>query len=158
MNSPKVIAVFRGEWRFLSNFYPAEVHYDGMVYPSVEHAYQAAKTLSSAWREHIRKALTPGSAKYFGALVTLRPNWEEEKLTIMEGLLQDKFSTEPLRSQLLATGDAILIEGNTWGDRFWGVCGGKGENHLGRLLMKVRSQLQEERAPLEEASEILRGV
>ena len=60
----------------------------------------------------------------------------------MRDLLRQKFAREPLRSQLLATGEAKLIEGNHWGDTFWGVCRGQGENHLGMLLMKAREEIR----------------
>ena len=52
------------------------------------------------------------------------------------------YQNDDLADCLVDTGDQPLIEGNTWGDRFWGVCGGTGMNHLGRLLMEVREELQ----------------
>jgi len=138
-----VIQEFQGKYRFLSSFYPAEVELDGITYPTVEHAYQAAKTLDSAQREFIRSALRPGSAKRWGKLIQpLRPYWEETKIDIMCQLVRQKFNKEPLKSQLLATGDAELIEGNTWGDKFWGKFRGEGKNHLGQILMRVREELQ----------------
>jgi ribA/ribD-fused uncharacterized protein len=134
---------FAGLFRFLSNFYPALVVLDGVVYPSVEHAYQAAKSTNGAVREHIRIAPTPAVAKRYGREVLLRPDWESVKIQYMKHLVWQKFSThELLGTLLLATGDAELVEGNTWNDRFWGVCRGVGENWLGRILMDVRVVLR----------------
>lgn len=136
-----VIGPFQGDYRFLSNFWPAPVVLDGHEYPTVEHAYQAAKTTCPYQRQFIRSAPTPGQAKRRGRRVDLRPGWDHMKVEVMEGLLRQKFAREPLRSKLLATSPRELIERNTWGDQFWGVCNGQGENHLGRLLMKVRAEL-----------------
>ncbi len=138
-----MIDSFRGEHRWLSNFYPAEVQYEGVMYPSLEYAFQAAKTLNLAQRRLIRGAPTSGKAKALGRTVRLRPDWEEVKLEIMAELVEDKFTRHyPLTQRLLGTGDQEIVEGNVWGDRFWGVCDGKGENHLGRILMAVRDELR----------------
>lgn len=136
------ITSFRGRYRFLSNFWVVSVIYEGIRYPSVEHAYQAAKTLSKVNRRSIAMAPTAGKAKRLGRSFPLRSDWDNIKLLVMRQLLEAKFKRHELRLQLLATGDAELIEGNTWGDRFWGVCDGWGENWLGRLLMTVREELR----------------
>lgn len=69
-------------------------------------------------------------------------NWNEVKLHIMEHFVHLKFFVDRvLGCSLIATGNAQLIEGNTWNDKFWGVCDGEGENHLGKILMKVRDDL-----------------
>jgi len=133
---------FAGEYSFLSNFYPVEIVFGGESYPSVEHAYQAAKTLNLEERAWIRAAKKPGTAKKLGKTVTLRPGWNELRLRVMEELVLQKFSRDnALRAELVATGDLQIVEGNTWKDAFWGVYDGKGENHLGRILMSVRSRL-----------------
>lgn len=137
-----MIAEFNGQYRFLSNFYPCIVQYEGVQYPSVEHAYQAAKTLDTAAREVIRSCRKAGDAKRTGQGVVLRPDWEAVKIEVMRDLLWMKFSNDALQELLLATGDEELIEGNWWGDRFWGVCKGVGENHLGKLLMEIREGLR----------------
>ena len=136
---------FDADHRWLSNFWLVDVHMYGLVYPSVEHAYQAAKTLDLAAREEIRRANTPGIAKRMGQRVTLREDWADYRLMAMRGLLLRKFDPiqhTALAEKLLATGQNTLIEGNYWGDTFWGVCRGVGENHLGRLLMEVRTLLE----------------
>lgn len=152
-----VIDRFAGTYGFLSNFSAAEVSLDGESYPSVEHAFQAAKalldqtttlthpllagkTVEKRWREIIQEAETPAKAKRLGRRVTpIRPDWEEIKVQVMRDLLWQKFSPGRKHLQwLLDTRDAILIEGNTWGDVTWGVCNGQGANRLGVLLMEIR--------------------
>lgn len=143
-----MISSFRGPHRFLSNFWMAPVHFEGVIYPSTEHAFQAAKTLNEVERQYIRSCKSPTDAKRMGRKVALRPDWETAKLTIMIQLLMEKFSTHPeLKKKLLATGEVELIEGNTWHDVIWGVCmcsthRGKGKNYLGQLLMSVRTILR----------------
>ncbi len=137
-----MIDKFQGEYRFLSNFYPSPIMMFGEEYPTVEHAFQAVKTCVTSQREEIRNALTPGDAKRLGRTVSMRPNWEDTKLEAMKMLAYSKFVTHPLLAEKLrATGTAELIEGNTWGDKFWGVCDGEGENHLGRILMAIREHV-----------------
>lgn len=129
---------------FLSNFYSSTVSYDGKLYPTVEHAYQAAKTMDKNAREIIRKAKDPGEAKKLGQGVSVRHDWNEVKLDIMRHLIKDKFSNPFLTHRLLATGDAELVLNNKWNDKFWGVCRGVGENWLGKILMDVREELRKE--------------
>lgn len=135
------ITSFTGDYKFLSNFYPCNVELDGEIYPSVEHAYQAAKTLDADDRKpfHQRPLPTAGESKKLGRKLKIRPDWESVKLQVMEDLLVQKFADPILKKQLQETGDAKLIEGNYWGDDFWGVDKKKGgKNHLGKLLMKIR--------------------
>ena len=137
-----MINSFKDEYRFLSNFWPALVEFEDNVYPSVEHAYQAAKTLDQDYRERIYFAPTPSVAKILGRQAPLREDWEEVKIDIMRNLLVQKFSIFELKSKLLATGNEELIEGNWWGDTFWGVCNGVGHNMLGKLLMEIREEIR----------------
>lgn len=139
---PPPIDRFTGEHAFLSNFYSAPVEYEGVMYPTVEHAFQAQKTLDQDERLLIKAQMKPADAKRRGRDVALRADWEDVKDEIMGALVLDKFVRHPrLRERLLATGDRELIEGNTWGDTYWGVCGGEGKNQLGRILMRVRAHL-----------------
>lgn len=139
-----VIEEFRGQYRFLSNFYAAEVELDNVLYPTVEHAYQAAKTDDPWGRSAVAKCNTPGEAKRAGRRLKLRDDWESVKVEVMTGLVRQKFTrSRSLGRQLLATGDVPLIEGNTWGDEFWGVCRGVGQNKLGEILMLIRSELRQ---------------
>lgn len=137
----KDIKGFQGEYRFLSNFTPALIEYEGLKFPTVEHAYQAAKSKDVHFRRHVAELLTPGRAKRAGQTAKLRTDWEDVKLGIMLDLLRIKFKSSRLRLQLKQTGSAHLEETNYWGDTFWGVCKGKGENQLGKLLMKVRDEI-----------------
>jgi len=138
------IDIFRGTYFFLSNFYEAPVEYGGLRYLNNEAAFQAQKCLTEEEKEAFTQ-LPPNKAKRLGRQVTLRSDWEQVKVGIMEEIVRAKFTqNDDLRSRLLATGDAELVEGNNWNDTFWGVhlSTGKGENHLGQILMKVRSELQ----------------
>jgi ribA/ribD-fused uncharacterized protein len=130
---------FKGEYRWLSNFWPVEVELNDMAFPTVENAYQAAK-FSIGERKPFQK-MTPLQAKKRGRLVELRSDWEDIKMDVMLGLLEQKFMcNSEMRDRLLDTGDALIVEDNTWGDRFWGVCDGEGENHLGRIIMSIRDR------------------
>jgi ribA/ribD-fused uncharacterized protein len=128
---------FRGKYAFLSNFYSCSVEFCGMTFGSVESAYQAAKTDDMEERIKFTK-YDSRTAKREGKKLKIRSQWNSIKLTVMYNLLLRKFYDPELRQKLLDTGDEDLIEGNTWGDTYWGVCDGIGENHLGKLLMKVR--------------------
>jgi len=135
------ITQFRGQYFFLSNFFPVFVKYEGVKYPSVEHAYQAAKTLDQDWRERVCVAATAASAKGLGRKAPIRQDWDRIRLDIMFDLVWQKFQAPHLRDQLLATAPVNLVERNHWGDTFWGVCKQKGENHLGKILMAVRDDI-----------------
>ena len=138
-----VIDSFRGEFDWLSNFYQCQVEFEGMNFSNVEAAFQAAKCLDMKERERFF-GLSGGQAKRLGRRVELRSDWEEVKIDIMRQVLKSKFTQNPeLREKLIATGDTELIEGNNWNDTFWGVCRGKGRNHLGKLLMEVRAELMD---------------
>jgi ribA/ribD-fused uncharacterized protein len=135
-------AAFRGQKFYLSNFYPCAVEYEGIMYPSSEHAFQAAKTLDKEVRLEMSRVTYPAAAKKLGQRVELRPNWEEVKIEVMTEVVRAKFTqNEDCKIRLVRTEDEELVEHNTWGDRFWGVCKGVGENHLGQILMKIRSEL-----------------
>jgi len=138
------IESFTGSYRFLSNFYPSRVQWGPRFFPTVEHAYQAAKCVSWQDAETILGILTPGQAKRYGLSVSLRSDWGHVKLDVMRVLLARKFETIELAKQLLETGDAQLVEGNNWGDEFWGfnTLTGRGLNHLGNLLMAIRAALR----------------
>ena len=141
-----MIDSFKDEYRWLSNFWYCRVELDGMGYSSVEAAYVAAKTLNTAEREHVRSLKTPAEAKAYGRTLELRLDWEDVKLDVMLDLLRQKFSSRnyPLLLKLIATYPQELVEGNHWGDTFWGVCRGVGQNNLGKLLVQVREEITEE--------------
>lgn len=138
-----MIGIFDGKYAFLSNFYPSSVtDEDDITYPTVEHYFQAMKTLDKTQRFNMAIQSTPGKAKRLGRKCNLRPDWESIKDSIMEDALRKKFSDPILKKALLDTGDEYLEEGNTWGDQYWGVCNGTGKNKLGKLLMKLREEFK----------------
>jgi len=136
----KPILEFKGKYFFLSNFYEMEFEMDGELLKSGEHAYQREKTLDAERRQDIVDAPSPGSAKKRGRRVILRDDWECIKIPVMAKVLHSKFSYPEMERRLLSTGDSLLVEGNTWGDAFWGfdLIRGFGQNMLGRLLMQLR--------------------
>lgn len=142
-----VIKEFQGEYRWLSNFWPCNLSCAGLIYPSVENAYQAAKCL---YRTDVPQFtnLTPGQAKRLSREIEIRPDWEDAKVGVMRELLAIKFGPlhPKLRQMLLDTGDAELQEGNRWHDTYWGVdlTTGKGQNNLGKLLMQIRKEIRNE--------------
>lgn len=142
-----MINKYTGAYFFLSNFHACRVLLDEEWYPSVEHAYQAAKTLNLRQRKEIQGLGYKRSnvAKMLGKTVTLRPDWDILRLPVMRGLLVQKFYYPWFHTHLQATGNEELLEGNTWHDNFWGSChcaqcGNKGENHLGRYQMEIRAE------------------
>ena len=136
-----VIDSFRDEFDWLSNFFPCPVEFEGLTFGNTEAAFQAAKSLDMKEREKF-VGLAAGQAKRKGRRVELRSDWDAVKIEVMREVLRCKFTQNPeLKAKLIATGDAELIEGNNWNDRFWGVCRGVGQNHFGKLLMEVRAEL-----------------
>lgn len=122
------------------------MEYEGDIYPSSEHAFQAAKCVKRTDKEKIRVAKTPAEAKSIGQTVELRSDWESQKDSIMEDILRLKFQDKHLCNLLNQTRGCELIEGTTWHDTHWGICTCKkhastGKNMLGKLLMKVRDSL-----------------
>jgi len=129
---------------FLSNFYPSTIRFEGVLYSTCEHAYQASKTRDPKIRDLIQKSLTPAEAKKLGQSIQVREGWHEEKIGIMKILIREKFENPFLRPKLMSTGNAVLILNNKWNDKFWGVCRGIGENWLGKILMEERERIRQE--------------
>lgn len=143
------ISKFEGPYQFLSNFYPSKfIDCVGNEWPTVEHYYQAMKAESVIEREKIRNAPTPSIAKKMGRSVELRSDWESVKFNVMRNALYYKFrQNEDLKNKLKETGKSYIVEGNMWHDNIWGSCyckkckNKRGQNYLGRLLMRLRSRL-----------------
>lgn len=139
-----VISGFFGEYRWLSNFWIAPVSYDGTIFNSAEHAYVYAKCEVKPEYREIFINSTPGEIKRWGRKWPLRKHFEEHKLVIMYDVLIAKFEDPELQAKLLGTYPATLVETNNWGDTFWGQdTDGRGYNHLGKLLEKVRDYYAE---------------
>lgn len=130
------ILFFQDDYRWLSNFTPCEVYLDGVKYPSVENAYQAAKTLGD---RTIFQICSASRSKRLGKTIDLRKDWNKIKLNVMFDLCFQKYNQEPFTTLLLQTGNCKIVEGNTWGDTYWGVCDGIGSNHLGMIIMQIRN-------------------
>lgn len=131
---------FRGPFDFLSNFFPCKFVWEDIEWPSSEHAYQAAKRPRSEWPQFL--TMTAGQAKRSGGHGDAE--WAKIKVEVMLSILRAKFEQNPLlKERLLGTGDALIEEGNEWGDRFWGISpvgSGQGRNELGKLLMSLRKE------------------
>ena len=138
-----VIDSFSGSYRFLSNFWLAPVTYEGITYPSSEHVYQAAKSSSALTRELFSMISSPAEAKKMGQKIEIRPDWKDVQINVMRDIVTAKFEqNEYLMRLLIETKGCHLIEGNTWGDRFWGECPiGNGRNELGKILMGIRDDI-----------------
>lgn len=136
------IPSFHGRLAFCSNFYWCPVTLDGWTYPTAEHAYQARKMATKEDHDRVAGAWKPGHAKHMTRGLPARKNWYRIKHFVMRRVLEAKFSDTKLATMLLATGTEELVENNTWGDTYWGVYNGVGENHLGKLLMAIREELQ----------------
>lgn len=132
---------FFEQYRWLSNFYPCTINYCGYIFKSTESAYQAAKVPYHEMGQF--QSLEPSEAKKLGRIIPLRPDWGKVKDGVMYEILVEKFSNLELRLLLLETGDRYLEETNWWGDTYWGVCKGKGQNKLGKILMKIREKIKE---------------
>ncbi|MCM1322877.1 MAG: NADAR family protein [Acetobacter sp.] len=136
------ISDFRGKYAILSNFGETHFEFGGVVWTSSEAAFQASKTKDLMKQIEISR-MTPAEAKRVGRHLELRPDWEQVKDTVMLAVVFEKFSQDKqAQAALLSTGDAYLEEGNTWGDKYWGVCNGVGLNKLGKILMQVREEIR----------------
>lgn len=145
-----MIKEFSGAFEFLSNFWNSPFVYEDIIYPTNEHFFQAMKTLDPKERAWIASAETAGIAKRRGRTCALRPDWEQIKEEVMLTGLRLKFAHPSLRTQLITTGNQELVEGNWWHDNTWGNCSCErchaihGQNKLGKLLMQVRTEIEEE--------------
>jgi len=138
-----MISAFSGRHAFLSNFFKATITYNGIVYPTAEHAFQAQKTLDENDRNTIAGLPYPGRAKKYGKTVKLREDWDNIKVNIMKEIVTAKFDSSPhFKQALLETSSEELTEGNNWNDTYWGICNGIGSNHLGKILMEIRAKYQ----------------
>ena len=142
-----MIHEFQGEYRWLSNMVLVDIELKDKIYPSVEHAYMSEKSNDNNWKKLCsQKNISGKQIKTYSKTIELREDWEDVKLLVMEYCLIKKFNQEPFKTKLIETGNQNIQEGNRWSDQFWGVDlksnPNKGENHLGRLIMKIRDKLQ----------------
>jgi ribA/ribD-fused uncharacterized protein len=139
-----MIKEFQKEYRWLSNFAPVKIKLDSGIYSSVEHAYQSSKSYDSDWKEYCKLETNPSQIKRQSKNVILKKDWDAIKDFIMMECLRQKFDQEPYRQKLIDTKNEQIQEGNYWGDTYWGVDlkTGKGENRLGKMIMKIREELK----------------
>lgn len=150
----KIETFTKDETRFLSNFYPYKkdskfysdlvIEFEGLIFDCTENAYQAAKTNDIELKKQI-STMNPYDVVEMAKSGQIPPkeNWNEIKLEVMYYLVFQKFNNnKELKQMLIDTQDALLEEGNTWDDTFWGICNGVGQNHLGKILMKVRDEIK----------------
>ena len=140
---------FIGEYDFLSNMHPCPVHYGTETFPCVETAFQFQKSVETKDKERFvtkdAQWIDGYTAKKIGRQVKLREDWNDERIVVMYKLLEDKFyNNKKMRQLLKETGNIYIAEENDWGDTFWGVCNGKGSNILGKMLMEIRQNIQDE--------------
>lgn len=136
---------FNGEYRWLSNFWPSPFTFNGFTWPTVEHAYVCHKAIPSRLIPTATKVLemTAGQAKRYGRTINIREDFDMIKLYLMQSLQFRKYDENAeLLEKLLETGDCNIEETNAWSDQFWGVSEGYGANHLGRIIMGVRTFYQ----------------
>ncbi|MBE9184587.1 NADAR family protein [Microcoleus sp. LEGE 07076] len=135
-----------------SNFSPHDIFLCGQNWLTVEHYYQAQKFVGSADRRlvaAIRGVPTPQEAAKLGRDPNhrVRDDWEAVKVPIMREAILTKFLTHPdIQAILVGTGDRVIVEDSPT-DYYWGGgCDGTGQNHLGKILMSVRSEICQRRA------------
>lgn len=143
--NPEAIRHFKGIYYFLRNEAPAWVNYGGITYPSVTHALLAARCLDATVRQEIADEDNLAEAKEIAKNATQEKDvtWGPRSMDVYANLLLAKFEDVEMREKLLATGNRTLVFENQNGDKFWGICGGRGYNVLGQMLMAVRKQLRE---------------
>ena len=145
----QIIDSFRGDYAFLSNYHPCEINFGGIIYPSIENAFQSAKAVDPSLLKLFAQD-TPGKAKIRGNEIICRKDWNEIKVQLMKDLLGLKFKDGVLKAKLLSTGTVELKEGNRWHDNFWGECTcekcqvlhDEDSNTLGKLLMELRTEIR----------------
>lgn len=148
-----MITEFRGEYRWLSNFYklqyPIMVYINGgeYLFHTTENLYQGMKCKHDD--DMIRcSVLTAGESKAFGKIVELCEDWDEIRLDAMYEINRMKYDQPFFKEKLLSTGEQVIVEGNTWHDNFFGNCSCEkcndiiGFNHLGILIMKIRDEIK----------------
>jgi predicted NAD-dependent protein-ADP-ribosyltransferase YbiA (DUF1768 family) len=142
----EIIDNFNEEFSFLNNSYPSEVFFEGKIYPSIFNAYQASRTVNDFFRKLLQKTQTPEKIYEIAVQITDPIDWNTKRLLIMEKLIRDKFIRNSyLKQELLNTLNRDLLNTfsiKTESNVFWGVFKNEGENHLGKILMRVREDIR----------------
>ena len=140
-----MINQFRGDFYFLSNMYECDIEFNKNKFKSIEHAYIYHKYDNIEIKKLALSDIDGKVLKIESKRFKKVKGWDDIKLKLMYELLKVKFNKTPFKEMLISTNDCNIVEGNSWNDTFWGVditqTPNIGENHLGRLIMKVRDEL-----------------
>jgi len=132
---------YKNRWVFnwFSNMIPCDIEIDGKLYKSTENYYQAMKTTNEE-DHNIIASLSPEQSKARIRKFSIREDWDDIKVNVMQSALEVKFSQPEWKERLLATSREPIVEWNNWNDKFWGVSikDNLGKNKLGSLLMEIR--------------------
>ena len=137
---------FFGKYGFLSGFCRCtlKIEWKGEIFDftCIDEAYNARRTFDIDVQKTFQ-SIGPREATRKARDMKRRPGWRSARVEIMTNLVREKFrQNEGLAILLLNTGDAHLENTNRWGDKFWGVCDGEGQNNLGKILMEVRDEMK----------------
>lgn len=131
--------LFRNKFYFLSNMFNCTVMYNDCTYLCAESAFQAQKCINEEEKKLFIKA-NGFTAKKWGKKVALRKDWNTVRVSVMEDIVRAKFEQHPDLARQLVKIKGLIQEDNSWGDTFWGIYRGQGENNLGKILMKIRDE------------------
>ena len=139
------IVGFKDEYGFLSNFYNHTVKVNGLFFQNNVAAFLAQMYSNKNQQRYFTKLL-PAAAIRFFEMTRIKPptDWDSKKEQIMYNICKNKFTNQRLREQLLATGDAELINESNFANDYWGRHDGQGENMLGKVLMRLRQEFKEQ--------------
>lgn len=147
MTAVQPIVRFEDNFFWLSNFFQVPVKVGQLTFGSTEAAFQGSKYKAALvgqkeQYEFLNDMIeaNPSQSKKLGKRLMIDlDKWESIKVQCMREVVKAKFDQhDDLRLMLIETGAAMLVEGNNWGDKFWGRCDGKGLNVLGSILMELR--------------------
>ena len=146
MEQNKIAGFFMSGWYVFDNFAPFQIEWRNKLYPTSEHAYQAAHFIDNEPQiaEQIRLCRSPRLAyEIANSYESMEdPDWKNKRLAMMEEIVRCKLNQhDPIRDALLKTKDLMIVEMNE-DDAFWGWGSDhNGENNLGKIWMKLRDEI-----------------
>ena len=145
LDTEKQICFYEQEFYPFSNFSSFKLEWKGYIWMTSEHAYHSEKFDDPKIIEQLKETRSAHNAMKlaYANKEKDRKDWDEIKLGIMKKILRAKVEQHSyVKKKLLESGDKKLVE-NSWRDPYWGWGPNKdGENHLGKLWMEVRDELQ----------------